>query len=132
MKSLREKIFKYAKEQYGTEPEYLWAELPTAAVLRHSGSNKKWYAVMMEVERERLGLEGGGKVDIIDTKCDPLLVGSMILNDGFLPAYHMNKTHWITILLDGSVKMSEIENMLDLSYDLTRKKVKKNDKTRGE
>ena len=86
----------------------------------------------MEVEREKLGLEGGGKVDVIDTKCDPLLIGSMILNDGFLPAYHMNKTHWITILLDGSVKMSEIENMLDLSYDLTRKKVKKNDKTRGE
>ncbi|MBQ2670652.1 MAG: MmcQ/YjbR family DNA-binding protein [Clostridia bacterium] len=132
MKSLREKVFKYAKEQYGTEPEYLWADVPTGAVLRHSGDNKKWYSVMMEVEREKLGLEVGGKVDIIDTKCDPLLIGSMILNDGFLPAYNMNKTHWITILLDGSVKMSEIENMLDLSYDLTRKKVKKNDKTRGE
>ena len=119
MKSLREKIFKYAKEQYGTEPEYLWAELPTAAVLRHSGSNKKWYAVMMEVERERLGLEGGGKVDIIDTKCDPLLVGSMILNDGFLPAYHMNKKHWISVILNGTAPAALIYELIDISYKMT-------------
>ena len=125
MKSLREKVFKYAKEQYGTGPEYLWADLPSGAVLRHSGDNKKWYAVFLEVERAKLGLEGDGKIDVIDTKCDPLLIGSMILNDGFLPAYHMNKSHWITILLDGSVKMNDIEIMLDLSYDLTRKKGKR-------
>ena len=132
MKSLREKVFKYAKEQYGTEPEYLWADLPSGAVLRHSGDNKKWYAVFLEVERERLGFDGGGKVDLVNTKCDPLLIGSMILNDGYLPAYHMNKTHWISIMLDGSVPMNEIKNMLDLSYDMTRKKAKKNDKTSRE
>ena len=125
MKSLREKVFKYAKEQYGTEPEYLWADIPSGAVLRHSGDNKKWYAVFLEVEREKLGLSGTGLIDLVDTKCDPLLIGSMILNEGYLPAYHMNKAHWISVLLDGSVKMSEIENMLDLSYDLTKKKGKK-------
>lgn len=39
----KEAIYKYVKEQYGTEPEYLWKRDPNSAVLRHR--NRKWYAV---------------------------------------------------------------------------------------
>ena len=39
----KEAIYKYEKEQYGTEPEYLWKRDPNSAVLRHR--NRKWYAV---------------------------------------------------------------------------------------
>jgi len=38
----------------------------------------------------------------------------------FLPAYHMNKTHWLTILLDQGVESEEIFKLLDWSYDLTK------------
>ena len=48
----REEIFQYVKEQYGTEPEYLWKKDPDSAVLRHK--NGKWYAIIMAVEKKTL------------------------------------------------------------------------------
>ena len=112
----REEIFQYVKEQYGTEPEYLWKKDPDSAVLRHK--NGKWYAIIMTVEKKILGLEEDGNIDILDVKCDPDLVGMIIQTHGFLPGYHMNKQHWITILLDGSVSEAKVLDFLDMSYDL--------------
>lgn len=112
----REEIFEYVKKQYGTVPEYLWKESPESAVLRHK--NGKWYAVLMQVEKSRLGLEGDTKVDIIDVKCDPDMVGLLTQTYGFLPGYHMNKKYWITMLLDGTVSEAKILDFLDMSYDL--------------
>ena len=51
-------------------------------------------------------------------KCDPDLVGMIIQTYGFLPGYHMNKQHWITILLDDSVSEAKTLDFLDMSYDL--------------
>lgn len=112
----REEIFEYVKKQYGTIPEYLWSSSPDSAVLRHH--NGKWYAVIMNVERSKLGLDGDDIVEIIDVKCDPEMTGMIIQTYGFLPGYHMNKQHWITILLDGIVGESKILDFLDMSYDL--------------
>ena len=112
----RKEIFEYVKKQYGTIPEYLWSSSPDSAVLRHQ--NGKWYAVIMNVERSKLGLDGDGTVEIIDVKCDPEMTGMIIQTYGFLPGYHMNKQHWIMILLDGTVGESKILDFLDMSYDL--------------
>ena len=112
----KEEIFEYVKKQYGTIPEYLWSSSPDSAVLRHH--NGKWYAVIMNVERSKLGLDGDDTVEIIDVKCDPEMTGMIIQTYGFLPGYHMNKQHWITILLDGTVGESKILDFLDMSYDL--------------
>ncbi|MFR4147210.1 MAG: MmcQ/YjbR family DNA-binding protein [Mediterraneibacter gnavus] len=113
----REEIYEYVKKQYGTVLEYLWKESPESVVLRHQ--NGKWYAVLMQVEKSRLGLEGDTKVDIIDVKCDPDMVGLFdIRSYGFLPGYHMNKKYWITMLLDGTVSEAKILDFLDMSYDL--------------
>ena len=112
----REEIYEYVKKQYGTVPEYLWKESPESAVLRHP--NGKWYAVIMQVEKSRLGLEGDTKVDIIDVKCDPDMVGLLTQTYGFLPGYHMNKKYWITMLLDGTISEAKILDFLDMSYDL--------------
>lgn len=59
-----------------------------------------------------------GKINILDVKCDPDLVGMLIQTYGFLPGYHMNKQHWITILLDDSVSEAKTLDFLDMSYDL--------------
>ena len=64
----KEEIFEYVQKQYGTVPEYLWSKLPDSAVLRHKDG--KWYAVIMTVEKSKLGLEGKDPVDIMDVKCD--------------------------------------------------------------
>jgi len=46
------------------------------------------------------------------------MVGVLIETYGFLPGYHMNKEHWITMLMDGTVSEAKILDFLDMSYDL--------------
>ena len=116
----REEIFEYVKKQYGTVPEYLWETSPKSAVLRHK--NGKWYAAVLQAEKSKLGLEGGGTVEIINVKCEPDMVGFLTQTYGFLPGYHMNKKYWITMLLDGRVSEAKILDFLDLSYDLIDQK----------
>ena len=114
----KEKIFEYAKEKYNTEPEYLWEKYPNDAVLRHN-DNKKWYALIVDIEKEKLGLEGKEVIAIINIKCYPEMIGSLRKENGVLPAYHMNKEHWVTLLLDGSLKKEKVLQLLDLSFELT-------------
>lgn len=117
----KQAILAYAKEKHDTTPEYLWQNLPTYAVLRNS-NNRKWYAVFMDVPKSKLGRAGEEYIDILDVKCDPALIGSLLKEDGILPGYHMNKGNWITILLDGTVSTEKVLFLLDLSYNLISKK----------
>jgi len=84
--------------------------------------------VAMELSKDKLGLQDGGRIDVLNVKCDPLLVTSLWDDPGFFPAYHMNKTHWITIALDGTVEGERILWLLERSYDLTAPKGKKKPK----
>mgnify|MGYP000121151024 FL=1 len=118
-----EEIFEYVQKQYGTVPEYLWSKSPDSVVLRHK--NGKWYAVFMTVEKSKLGLEGNDLVAIMDVKCDPEMTSMIIQTYGFLPGYHMNKQHWITILLDGSVSEAKTLDFLDMSYQKLRNSITK-------
>ena len=79
----------------------------------------------MEVPRSRLGLRGDEPVSILDIKCPPMLAGSLRMQEGILPAYHMSKNSWISILLDGSVPEETVRSLIDMSFDLTRKAVRK-------
>lgn len=115
----RQQVFDYVKQRYSTLPDYPWAD--QNAVLRHC-RNKKWYALIMEVDREKLGLLDTGTVHVLNVKCDPMLIGSLRMREGFHPAYHMNKDKWISIRLDSSVTENEIRNLIDGSYDLTAPK----------
>ena len=117
---MRDKIFAYADERYGTKPEYLWKRDPDAAVLRNR-RNRKWYAVFMRVSRQRLGLEGTGDVDVMDVKIDPDLAAVLVQAEGFLLGYHMNKRSWLTLCLDGSCDIEELKRRLNISYNLALK-----------
>lgn len=114
----------YVQSRYGTEPEYLWAKYPNNAVFRQPAS-RKWFALIIDLPRSRLGLDGGGSVDVMDVKCGPLMVGSLLAQDGFLPAYHMSKSSWISVLLDETVPDEQIYPLLELSYDSVAPKTKK-------
>ena len=67
----------------------------------------------------------------MNLKCDPL-EGDFYKQafPSILPGYHMNKTHWLTVKLDGSVPDGEIEHLIEMSYRLTMPKGKKNNVTR--
>ena len=122
--SQRERIAQYIQDTYGTEAEYLWADSPGNAIFRRSAS-KKWYAAMMRVLPEKLGLPSGEALDVMDIKCDAIMIGSLLSAKGFFPAYHMNKNHWISIVLDNSVSDDQIIPLLELSYDSVAPKRKK-------
>ena len=108
----------WIKARYGAEPEYLWADYPDAFVFRHA-ENRKWFGVVMEVERSKLGLSGPGRVWLLDVKTGPLLGGSYLGQPGIVRAWHMNKTHWLGVLLDGSAPEQTVQELADLSFSLT-------------
>lgn len=122
--SQRERITQYMLDTYRTEAEYLWADSPGNAIFRHPAS-KKWYAAMMWVLPEKLGLTGDEALDVMDIRCSTVMIGSLLSEKGFLPAYHMNKDHWISILLNDSVPDDQILPLLELSYDSVAPKRKK-------
>lgn len=127
--SQRERIMKYVQNRYGTDPECLWAKYPNYAVYRQPASGK-WFAIIMDIPRNRLELDGDEVVDVMNVKCGPLMVGSLMAQDGFLPAYHMSKVTWISVLLDDTVPDEQIFPLLELSYDSVapkRKKLKRTD-----
>lgn len=118
----RAELEEYIQNTYNVEPDYPWAKYPEDEVFRHN-SNKKWFALIMNVAREKLGLQGTGSLDIVNFKCEPVLIGSLINENGFYPAYHMNKTNWITVALDGSADEEKIKMLLDISYDATAPRI---------
>ncbi len=120
----RADIVKYISEIYGTEADYPFMQYPDTAVFRHT-NNKKWFAVIINIPKTKLGLAENDAVDILNLKCDPVLSGSLRNEKGFFPAYHMNKSSWISVMLDGSVDSEKIKWLLDLSFDLTARKIKK-------
>lgn len=67
--SYRDDILKYALKTYETIPDYPWTSLLGYAVLRHK-DNKKWYGIIMDVTKEKLGLSGQKTVDMLEIKCD--------------------------------------------------------------
>ena len=117
--SLREEVFRYVKKKYNSEIEYLWARFPAYAVFRHN-DNKKWYGLVMNIPRSRLGISGEDIVDVLNVKLDnPLLRDLLIQQDGYFPGYHINRGNWVLILLDGSVPMEDICLQIDNSYCAT-------------
>ena len=93
-------------------------------MLRHNDNNK-WYGVVLEVSTDKLGLPEAGIVDVLNVKSDPLLIGSLRGQDGYFPAYHMNKENWITAALDGSAPEDKLRLVLDMSYTATAPKLRK-------
>ena len=65
----------------------------------------------------------------INLKCKP--EEAMVIRDIFeavIPAYHMNKEHWNTVILNGTVPREEIEKMIDTSYSLVVGNIRKSDR----
>ncbi|MDU1910179.1 MmcQ/YjbR family DNA-binding protein [Fusobacterium sp.] len=115
------KIVIYIAEKYKDSPEYLWPKTPNNAVFRDK-SSEKWYAALLEVEKRKVGIDEDGVIEIIDLKAAPDKILSIVDNVNYLPGYHMNKKHWFTIKLDGSIPIKTIYLLIDESFNLVKKK----------
>ena len=122
---MRETVFSHIYRKYKASPEYPWENDDKDAVFRHS-DNRKWFALVMEVKGEKLGLSGDKYVDAINLKIDDRMFHDVLTQrPGIFPAYHMNKNHWISILLNDSVPDAQIFPLLELSYDSVAPKRRK-------
>ncbi|HEY1846068.1 MAG TPA: MmcQ/YjbR family DNA-binding protein [Buttiauxella sp.] len=114
----REALFQAIWEKYQVEPDYPWQKNSDYAVLRHK-FKRKWFALIFRIEPEKLGLPGEQPLEAMNIKVQPEMLGSLRMQPGILPAYHMNKEHWVTVLLE-SVPDDEILGLIDESFHLTR------------
>lgn len=108
-------LMAYIREKYGDELEFLWEKFPDCAVWRRKDT-RKWYAVLLTVSRRKLGLPSEDSAEIIDLRSKPELLQQRMDNRRYFPGWHMNKKHWYTIILDGSVPLEEICRNIDESY----------------
>lgn len=114
-------VIKYIKNKYNDELEYLWEKFDDNAIWRNK-ENQKWYGLLLTVQKNKLGLEGEDKVEIIDLRLEPGKIDKLVDNVNYFSGYHMNKKHWITIKLDGSVDINKIYELIDNSYNLSKSK----------
>lgn len=116
MTDLRERLFAHIRAAYGTEPEYLWSRFPGYAVFRHR-DNDKWFALVMDVPADRLGLPGRELRNILNVKlADSMLAETLTRKEGYRKGYHIRRGNWISILLDGTVPFEEVCGWLEESY----------------
>ncbi len=119
--ALTNKVMSYVEEKYGDDLEFLWEKLPQAAIWRRN-DNKKWYATLLIVAQNKLGLAGEEKIEIIGLRAKPEEIEMLVDNKKYFGGYHMNKKHWMTICLDGTIAFDEICARIDESYCLAKKK----------
>ena len=107
---------------YRTSPDYPFEDLHETAVLRH-GDNRKWYALVMKVSRRKFGFESDEVIDVVNLKMPIEMHGSFSTANGVYPAYHMNKLHWISVLLPDAPE-DVVSFLTNASFEATRSKTK--------
>jgi len=115
----REELAAYLADTYSADGEHLFAKYPSFLVFRHTG-NRKWFTVIMDIPKKNLNHPGEGDISVVNLKCDTRLIGSFREEPGIFPGWHMNKAHWLSVALDGTVADEQIKFLVDMSYELTK------------
>jgi predicted DNA-binding protein (MmcQ/YjbR family) len=103
-------LFSFVKDKYLETPSYPFGEDNTA-IFRHQ-KTKKWYGLILRINYLKIG--GEDEVgDLLIVKGDVSKINHKTIFRGF----HMNQKKWISYPLDGRVSLSELEEVLALSYD---------------
>lgn len=114
-------VIEYARNTYGDELEFLWEKFPKNAILRRK-DNRKWYAALLTISKSKLGAFPDEEIEVLDLRAAPEAIPDMVDGKRVFAGYHMNKKHWITLPLDGTLPAEEICAMLDTSYALAKGK----------
>lgn len=114
-------VIQYVRATYQDELEFLWPRFPDNAVFRRR-DNEKWYAALLTVQKKKLGLRGNDAIEILDLRMKPEDIDVLVDGKRYLPGYHMNKKHWCTICMDGTIPSDEIRRRIDDSYELALKR----------
>ena len=91
-------------------------------ILAMVNEKNKWYALFLDVEYNKLNknIDITTKVKILNVKYPTDKILEIIDNKNIFPAYHMNKKHWISVVLDKNIKLETIKELIDISYALVK------------
>ncbi len=123
----RNEFIEYCRDTYGTVPDYPFEDDLETAVLRHA-NNRKWYALVMKVSRRKFGIDSHEVIDVVNLKLPLEMFGSFSPAEGVYPAYHMNKLHWVSVLLPDAPK-DVIDFLTNASFETTRSVIRKTKKS---
>ena len=113
----RNDLLKYLQQEYICDIDYPWEKYPDYVVIRRR-DNQKWFAGIFTITGHKVGLDTNEPIDVVNLKCEPDLIPTLIRESGIYPAYHMNKTYWFTILLDQKLSWMQLQELIDESYRL--------------
>ena len=108
----------YCSSTYSTPPDYPFEEDFETTVFRHT-NNRKWYAIVMRVSRRKFGFDSDEVIDVVNLKLPTEMFGSFGAADGVYPAYHMNKLHWISVLLPDAPD-NIVQFLVEVSFEATK------------
>ena len=113
-------IIDYCNDKYGENHVNPFKKHPD--ILAFVNEKNKWYALMSNVEYNKLNKTSNiiTKVKILNVKYPTDNISDIIDNQNIFPAYHMNKKHWISIVLDKNIKLEMIKELIDISYSLVK------------
>ena len=115
---LAQRVIDHIRETYQDDPEFLWKRFPKNAVFRRKGT-KKWYCALLVLSKRKLGLDSDDIIDIIDLRIRTEDIDPLVDGKRYFYGYHMNKDHWYTMCLDGSVPFGELAERISESYELS-------------
>ena len=119
----KQQFLEYCLNTYGASPDYPFDEDFETAVLRHV-DNCKWYAIVMRVSRSKFGFDSDEVIDVVNLKLPTEMFGSFGAAEGVFPAYHMNKLHWISVLLPDAPD-DVVQFLVNVSFEATKKSNKR-------
>ena len=109
-------------DHFQVKPDFPWehsSRYQSYGAFRHR-SNRKWFALIMNVKREVLDRDGNTSlIDILNVKIPPAQGDELRQIPGIYPAYHMNHKTWISVVLDETLPDEKILELIDTSYQLT-------------
>lgn len=123
--NVRTNAIEALERRFGTLHEAPWEDDPDSITFKTKLS-KKWFAIMMRIPADRLGLKGRNLIDVVNIKLPPDKINVLIDNVHYFRAYHMNKTHWLSVKLDKDSDISEFLSLAEISYSLAERKRGKN------
>jgi len=114
---LKDDYIAWIKSKFGAEPDYPWPDdAPYSFVFRCP--NEKWFALVMRIKYRQLGLTGDENVWVVNMKADQDSIPNLVDHKSIFPAWHMNKKHWITILLTAVTDFNKLRELTEKSYEL--------------
>lgn len=117
LKDYRETVFDFVRVEFNTKLETPWDKQPEFHVMK-TANRQKWYGLMMRIPYKLLDPQQPGIVDVLNLKAPPLQIADLIDHQTFYPAYHMNKKHWVSVVVDEKINLEQLQSLIRQSYQL--------------